>query len=96
MLPIRVCGQNTKWETQIITSYVDDCTVAVMDDKARDELMSEMRERFEIKEGEGQPINYLLGILIKQDLEAEPSLDAGTRSYQASGCVFDGRRKGES
>ncbi len=55
---------------QIITSYVDDCTVAVMDDKARDELMSEMRERFEIKEGEGQPINYLLGILIKQDLEA--------------------------
>ena len=32
--------------------------------------MSEMRERFEIKEGEGQPINYLLGILIKQDLEA--------------------------
>ena len=23
-----------------------------------------------IKEGEGQPINYLLGILIKQDLEA--------------------------
>ena len=49
---------------------MDDCTVAVMDDKARDELMSEMRERFEIKEGEGQPINYLLGILIKQDLEA--------------------------
>ena len=33
---------------QIITSYVD-ITVAVMDDKARDELMSEMRERFEIR-----------------------------------------------
>ena len=55
---------------KIITSYVDDCTVAVMDDKAWDELMSEMRERYEIKEGEGQPTNYLLGILIKQDLEA--------------------------
>ena len=55
---------------QIITSYVDDCTVAVADDKARDDLMVEMRDRFEIKEGEGEPINYLLGILIQQDLEA--------------------------
>ena len=30
--------------------------------------MAEMRQRFEIKEGEGMPIKYLLGILINQDL----------------------------
>ena len=39
-----------------ITSYVDDFTVVVADDEARDELMAEMHERFEIKEDEGQPI----------------------------------------
>ena len=53
-----------------IATYVDDCTVACTDDEARDELMKEMRERFEIKEGEGMPIKYLLGILISQDLSS--------------------------
>ena len=52
----------------VIATYVDDCTVACTDDEARDELMAEMRQRFEIKEGEGMPIKYLLGILINQDL----------------------------
>jgi hypothetical protein len=32
--------------------------------------MKEMRERFEIKEGKGMPIKYLLGILISQDLSS--------------------------
>jgi hypothetical protein len=54
----------------IVATYVDDCTVACTDDEARDELMKEMRERFEIKEGEGMPIKYLLGILIRQDLSS--------------------------
>ena len=58
-----------KGKRQIITSYVDDCTLACADDEARDEVMAEMRERFEIKEDEGQPINYLLGILIQQNTE---------------------------
>ena len=58
-----------KGKQQIITSYVDDCTLACADDEARDEIMAEMRERFEIKEGEGMPINYLLGILIQQNIE---------------------------
>ena len=48
---------------------MDDCTLACADDEARDEIMAEMRERFEIKEGEGMPINYLLGILIQQNIE---------------------------
>ena len=56
-------------KAQYIASYVDDCTVCVEDDEARDELMAEMRQRFEIKQGEGEPIKYLLGILIQQDIE---------------------------
>jgi len=56
-------------KTWIVASYVDDCTVACTDDAARDELMAEMRERFEIKDGEGEAIHYLLGILIQQNLE---------------------------
>ena len=58
-----------KGKAQYIASYVDDCTVCVEDDEARDELMAEMRQRFEIKQGEGEPIKYLLGILIQQDIE---------------------------
>ena len=38
--------------------------------EARDELMAEMRQKFEIKAGEGGPIEYLLGILISQNLES--------------------------
>ena len=45
-----------------VASYVDDCTVACTDDEARDELMAEMRKKFEIKADEGGPIEYLLGI----------------------------------
>ena len=53
-----------------VASYVDDCTVACTDDEARDELMAEMRKKFEIKADEGGPIEYLLGILISQNLES--------------------------
>ena len=53
-----------------VASYVDDCTVACNGDEARDELMAEMRQKFEIKAGEGGPIEYLLGILISQNLES--------------------------
>ena len=38
--------------------------------EARDELMTEMRKKFEIKADEGGPIEYLLGILISQNLES--------------------------
>jgi hypothetical protein len=44
--------------------------VACNGDEARDELMAEMRQKFEIKAGEGGPIEYLLGILISQNLES--------------------------
>ena len=44
--------------------------MACTDDEARDELMTEMRKKFEIKADEGGPIEYLLGILISQNLES--------------------------
>ena len=55
--------------TWLVASYVDDCTVACNGDEARDILMAEMRQKFEIKPDEGGPIEYLLGMLITQDLE---------------------------
>ena len=34
-----------------------------------DQLMSELRQRFTIKEGEGQPVDWLLGMRIHQNVE---------------------------
>ena len=53
-----------------VATYVDDLTICCTDDEARDILMKELRQKFEMKDDEGEPIDYLLGIHIKQDLEA--------------------------
>jgi len=50
--------------------YVDDITFACSGDAARDVFMAEIRERFVVDEGEGAPIDYLLGMAITQDLAA--------------------------
>jgi hypothetical protein len=34
-----------------------------------DQLMSELRQRFTIKEGEGQPVDWLLRMRIHQNVE---------------------------
>ena len=41
---------------------------AVSDQATADELMRDLRERFAIDEGEGAPIDFLLGMEITQDL----------------------------
>ena len=53
-----------------VATYVDDLTICCNDDAARDTFMKELREKFEVKESEGEPIDYLLGIHIEQNLEA--------------------------
>ena len=54
----------------LLCSYVDDLTFGVSDDATADALMVELRERFAIDEGEGAPIDFLLGMEITQDLKA--------------------------
>ena len=50
--------------------YVDDITFACSGDAARDAFLAEIRERFVVADGEGAPIEYLLGMAITQDLVA--------------------------
>ena len=53
-----------------VATYVDDLTICCNDDAARDIFMKELRGKFEVKDSEGEPIDYLLGIHIEQDLKA--------------------------
>jgi hypothetical protein len=48
--------------------YVDDFLYGVVDSASADEFLAELRERFEISEGEGAPADFVLGMAIKQDL----------------------------
>tara|TARA_B100000524_G_scaffold7175_1_gene4559 strand:- start:914 stop:1120 length:207 start_codon:yes stop_codon:yes gene_type:complete len=54
---------------QLIGAYVDDLTMCLEDPSQLDQLMSELRQRFTIKEGEGQPVDWLLGMRIHQNVE---------------------------
>jgi hypothetical protein len=49
-------------------TYVDDVTFAVSDVETRDLFMDLLRKRFVIDAGEGEPIEWLLGMAIHQDL----------------------------
>ena len=51
-------------------TYVEDVTFAVSDDSDHAYFMSILRSRFEIGDGEGKPIEFLLGMAIDQDLDA--------------------------
>jgi hypothetical protein len=50
--------------------YVDDVTYACSSQTAADDFMSELRKRFVIDEGQGKPIDFLLGMAVDQDLKA--------------------------
>ena len=52
----------------LVCLYVDDITYAVSRDDLADNFLAELRERFVIDEGEGKPIEYLLGIAIHQNM----------------------------
>ncbi len=62
--------RNRNGKEWYVATYVDDLTICCTDDDARDILMKELRQKFEMKDEEGEPIDYLLEIHIKQDLEA--------------------------
>jgi len=48
--------------------YVDDLLYGVADSASADVFLAELRERFEIAEGEGAPADFVLGMAIKQDI----------------------------
>jgi hypothetical protein len=54
----------------LVCTYIDDVTYAVSSQEAADSFLSELRERFVIDEGEGKPIEWLLGMAVSQDLAA--------------------------
>ena len=56
--------------SSLLPSYIDDITFSVTDTETRDFFMHELTERFEIGEDEEKPIEWLLGMLIIQDIEA--------------------------
>ena len=49
-------------------SYVDDLLFATASQSTADMFMAELRERFVIDEGEGHPVEWLLGMAVSQDL----------------------------
>jgi len=54
----------------LVCVYVDDLVYAVPDDSCADEFLSMIRERFVVEEGEGKPVEFLLGMAVHQDLGA--------------------------
>lgn len=54
----------------LVCTYIDDVTYAVSSKVHADAFLGEMRERFVIDEGEGKPIEWLLGMAVSQDLKA--------------------------
>ena len=48
--------------------YVDDVLFGVADSAAADRFLADLRERFEIAEGEGAAADFVLGMAIKQNL----------------------------
>ena len=50
--------------------YVDDIVYAVPDDSCAAYLVTVIRDRFFVEEGEGKPVEFLLGMAVHQDLLA--------------------------
>ena len=65
----------------LVCVYVDDLVYAVPDDSCADDFLSMIRERFVVEEGEGKPVEFLLGMAVHQDL------DAGTISVNMSMAI---------
>jgi hypothetical protein len=59
---------NTNGSVIIVCLYVDDALFGVADQASADSFLAELRERFEISQGEGEPADFVLGKAIKQDL----------------------------
>lgn len=55
-------------KTILVCTYVDDVTYGVSDQATADAFLTLMRSRFVIDEGEGEPIDFLLGMAVHQDI----------------------------
>jgi hypothetical protein len=53
----------------LVCCYVDDLVVGVPDAEMMETFLAELRERFDVKEGEGQPVDWLLGMAVSQDID---------------------------
>jgi hypothetical protein len=53
----------------IACTYVDDITYGVSDQATADGFLAMLRNRFVIDEGEGAPIDFLLGMAVHQDID---------------------------
>jgi len=53
----------------LAATYVDDISFSCSNEKEHSYFMDMLRARFEVDEGEGAPIEWLLGMAISQDLE---------------------------
>ena len=60
---------NADGTVTIVCAYVDDLTYGVTTQANADAFLAECRERFEVPEGVGQPLDFLLGMAVSQDLE---------------------------
>jgi hypothetical protein len=54
----------------LVCCYVDDITVGVSDPSLVSTFMAELRERFDVGDDQGKPVDWLLGMAITQDLKA--------------------------
>jgi hypothetical protein len=54
----------------LVCTYIDDVTYGVSDPSLADTFLSDLRKRFVIDEGEGKPVEWLLGMAVTQDLQA--------------------------
>ena len=65
-----VSSRQYEWDCHSCLFVVDDLLYGVTDSAAADSFLAQLRERFEISEGEGAPADFVLGMAIKQDLSA--------------------------
>lgn len=73
-----------------VCCYVDDITYAVEDESDGQKFLQDMRSRFFIGEDEGNPIEWLLGMAIKQDIKAGTvSLNMASMIDKLANLVLD-------
>ena len=68
-------------------THIDDITYSATDRATADELLTSLKERFVIEDGEGEPVSWLLNMKIHQDLAA------GTIPMNQRGCNYQIGRK---
>ena len=77
-------------ERLFFVADVDDLSYAVPDQETADFFMALLRERFVIDADEGQPIDWLLGMAITQDIAAGTvHLDMETAITKLAQGIFD-------